>query len=147
MRPTLLAALLLFMAYGSRLPAQTLQDFAWLAGSRSMKGNVLIEERWTDPASNMILGISRTVRGDKVVEFEFLRIEARTDGLYYVAQPGGRPQTDFKLTRWDGTEAVFENPQHDFPKRIIYRRLPDNVVWAKVDGGAGTKGPEFTFKP
>jgi hypothetical protein len=124
-----------------------LGDFAWLAGTRSMKGNALIEERWTDPASNMMLGVSRTVRGDKVVEFEFLRIEARADGIYYVAQPGGRPATDFKLTKWDGTEATFENPQHDFPKRVIYRRMPDNVVVARVDGGAGTKGPEFTFKP
>jgi len=25
--------------------------------------------------------------------------------------------------------------------------MPDNVVVAKVDGGAGTKGQEFTFKP
>jgi hypothetical protein len=64
-----------------------------------------------------------------------------------VAQPGGRPPTDFKLTKWDGTEAIFENPQHDFPKRVLYRRLPDNVVVAKVDGGAGTKGQEFTFRP
>jgi len=112
-----------------------------------MKGNALIEERWTDPASNMMLGLSRTVRGDKVVEFEFLRIEARPDGLFYVAQPGGHPPTDFKLTKWDGTEAIFENAGHDFPKRVIYRRMPGNVVVAKVDGGAGTKGQEFTFTP
>ena len=143
----LLVSLFLLTAYGSRLTAQTLQDFAWLAGTRSMLGKSLIEERWTEPALNMMLGVSRTVREGKVVEFEFLRIESRADGLYYVAQPGGRPPTEFKLTKWDGTEAIFENPQHDFPKRIIYRKLPDNVVWARVDGGQGTKGPEFTFKP
>ena len=139
--------LFLFTSPVSRLTAQSLADFAWLAGSRSVQGNVLIEERWMDPASNLMLGLSRTVRGDKVVEFEFLRIEARADGLYYVAQPGGRPQTDFKLTKWDGTEAIFENPQHDFPKRVIYRKQPANVVVARVDGGAGTKGQDFTFKP
>ena len=147
MRSPLLAGLFLLTAHGSPLTAQSLKDFAWLAGSRSVQGNVLIEERWTEPASNMMLGVSRTVRGDKVVEFEFLRIEARADGIYYVAQPGGRPATDFKLMKWDGTEAIFENPQHDFPKRVVYRRLPDNVVVAKVDGGAGTKGQEFTFRP
>lgn len=148
-RPSLglTAVFLLLTAHGSRLTAQSLRDFSWLAGSRSMAGAVLIEERWTDPASNMMLGLSRTVRGDKVVEFEFLRLEARADGLYYVAQPGGRPPTDFKLTKWDGTEAIFENPQHDFPKRVIYRRMPDNVVVARVDAGAGTKGQEFTFRP
>ena len=147
MRQSLFAGFILLTAYGSRLTAQTLSDFSWLAGSRSMKGTTTFEERWTEPASNLMLGLSRTVRGDKVVEFEFLRIEARADGLYYVAQPGGRPQTDFKLTKWDGTEAIFENPQHDFPKRVIYRKQPDNVVVARVDGGAGTKGQDFTFKP
>jgi len=142
-----LTTVFLLTAHASVLTAQTLKDLAWLTGSRSMQGAIHIEERWTEPASNMMVGVSRTIRGDKVVEFEFLRIEARADGLYYVAQPGGRPPTDFKLTRWDGTEAIFENPQHDFPKRILYRRLPDNVVVARVDGGAGTKGQEFTFKP
>ena len=142
-----MAGFVLLTAYCSPLTAQSLSDFAWLAGTRAMKGNALIEERWTEPASNMMLGLSRTVRGDKVVEFEFLRIESRADGIYYVAQPGGRPQTDFKLTKWDGTEAIFENPQHDFPKRVIYRKQPDNVVVARVDGGAGTKGQDFTFKP
>ena len=143
----LAAGLLLLTAYCSPLTAQSLSDFAWLTGSRSVKESVLIEERWMEPASNLILGVSRTLRGDKVVEFEFLRIEARADGIYYVAQPGGRPPTDFKLTKWDGTEAIFENPQHDFPKRILYRKQPDNVVVVRIDGGAGTKGQDFTFRP
>ena len=147
MRQTLIAGGFLLTAYCSPLTAQTLRDFTWLVGSRSVKESVLLEEHWMDPASNLMLGVSRTLRGDKVVEFEFLRIESRADGLYYVAQPGGRPPTDFKLTKWDGTEAVFENPAHDFPKRIIYRKQPDNVVVVRIDGGAGTQGQDFIFKP
>ena len=139
--------LFLLTAYCSPLTAQSLSDLAWLTGSRSIKESVLIEERWMEPASNLMLGVSRTVRGDKVVEFEYLRIESRADGLYYVAQPGGRPPTSFKLTKWDGTEAIFENPQHDFPKRIIYRKAPENVVVVRIDGGAGTRGEDFTFRP
>ena len=147
MRKLWLVLLFPLTAHVSRLTAQTLKDLAWLTGSRSIKESVLIEERWMEPASNLMLGVSRTVRGDKVVEFEYLRIESRPDGLYYVAQPGGRPPTSFKLTKWDGTEAVFENPQHDFPRRIIYRKQPDNVVVVRIDGGAGTQGEDFTFKP
>ena len=37
------------------------------------------------------------------------------------------------------TEAVFENPQHDFPKRIIYRKSGDNTLTTTVDAGEGTK--------
>ena len=135
MRSSLFALCALLFAPRSPLTAQTLKDFAWLAGSRSMKGNALIEERWTDPASNMMLGLSRTVRGDKVVEFEFLRIEARPDGLFYVAQPGGHPPTDFKLTKWDGTEAIFENPSTIFPSASSTGACPA-MSWSRKSTAA-----------
>jgi hypothetical protein len=31
------------------------------------------------------------------------------------------------------TEAVFENPGHDFPQRIIYRREGDSLI-ARIEG-------------
>ena len=37
-------------------------------------------------------------QGEKAIGFEFLRIEFRADGVFYVAQPGGRPKTEFKLS-------------------------------------------------
>ena len=92
------------------------------------------------------MGVSRTIAGDKTVEFEYLRIEQRADAIYYVAHPKARcPGTDFKLTRATTTEAVFENPQHDFPKRIIYRKTDDGLT-ASIDAGEGTKGMSFVFK-
>jgi len=148
MRLLLTSLLLAPTALGAQAPAAQLTDFAWLAGTRQMaRANGFVEEHWTAATANVVFGVSRTVRGDRVVEFEFIRIEQRPEGIFYVAQPNGRPPTLFKLTRWDGTEAVFENPEHDFPKRVVYRRLPDNVVWAKVDAGEGSRGPEFTFRP
>jgi hypothetical protein len=93
-----------------------------------------------------MLGMSRTVAGDKTIEFEYLRIEQRADGIYYVAHPKARcPGTDFKLTRASATEAVFENPQHDFPKRIIYRKTGDNSLSASIDGGEGTRAITFSY--
>jgi hypothetical protein len=32
------------------------------------------------------------------------------------------------------SRAVFENPEHDFPKRIIYRLTPDGSLNARVEG-------------
>ena len=43
-------------------------------------------------------------------------------------------------------EAVFENPEHDFPKRIIYRKNSAGGLSAIVDGGEGTKSEKFDFK-
>ena len=124
----------------------SIADLAWIAGSwETESGAKRFEEHWTRPASNALLGMSRTLSGDRMVFFEFLRIEARDDGLYYVAQPKGRPPTDFKLTRYDGREAVFENPEHDFPKRIRYQRNPDGSMTARTDGGEGVEKGALTF--
>jgi hypothetical protein len=64
-----------------------------------------------------------------------------------VAHPKARcPGTDFKLTRASATEVVFENPQHDFPKRIIYRKGADDSLTASIDGGEGSKAMTYVFK-
>src|SRR4030095_3637103 len=102
-----------------------INELSWISGDWQSPpgGRTQTEEHWTLPAGSSMLGMSRTLAGAKTAEFEFLRVEQRDDGIYYVAQPKGRcPATDFKLTRVTGQEAVFENPTHDFPKRIIYRR-------------------------
>jgi len=44
-------------------------------------------------------------------------------------------------------EVVFENPQHDFPTRIIYRRNPDGSLLAAIEGDRGgqTKRIEYPY--
>ena len=128
----------------------TIADLAWISGSWALETpRSRTEETWSPAASNAIIGMSRTLRGDRVVAFEFLRIVQREDGIFYVAQPGGRPATDFKLTSFDGSTAIFENPQHDFPKRIIYRKNADGSLTARIegDGTEKEKPQEFHFKP
>ena len=95
-----------------------------------------------------MIGVSRTLVGDRTASFEFLRIEVRGESIFYVASPKGRcPATDFKLTRLSGQEAVFENPEHDFPKRIIYRKNSDGSLVASIDAGEGTKSQSFSYLP
>ena len=127
----------------------TLAGISWISGDwqTAPGGRAQIEEHWTQAAGATMMGMSRTVAGEKTVEFEYLRIEQRADGIYYVAHPKARcPGTDFKLTRASATEAVFENPQHDFPKRIIYRKGADDSLTASIDGGEGTKAMSFAFR-
>lgn len=140
----IIAALLL----SAPLQNPTLADLAWISGDwqTAPGGRRQIEEHWTAVAGGSMMGVSRTIAGDKTVEFEYLRIEQRADGIYYVAHPKARcPGTDFKLTSASATEAVFENPQHDFPKRIIYRKT-DSGLTASIDAGEGSKGMSFVFK-
>jgi hypothetical protein len=146
MLKTILASLILLTSFSVENP--TLADLSWMSGDwqTAAGGRRQIEEHWTAAAGGSMMGVSRTVAGDKTVEFEYLRIEQREDGIYYVAHPKARcPGTDFKLTRASASEAVFENPQHDFPKRIIYRKTDDGLT-ASIDAGEGSKGMSFVFK-
>jgi hypothetical protein len=144
-----LSILILFLIVNGLVQSPTLADISWIAGDwqTAPGGRAQIEEHWTQVAGATMMGMGRTVAGDKTFEFEYLRIEQRADGIYYVAHPKGRcPGTDFKLTRASATEVVFENPQHDFPKRIIYRKGADDSLTASIDGGEGSKPMSFTFR-
>ncbi|MGH9843945.1 MAG: DUF6265 family protein, partial [Blastocatellia bacterium] len=138
---------------GSAQPAQSfkLADLAWLGGDwETAPGRSQIDEHWTRPAGGSMFGVSRTVAGGRTVFFEYLRIETRRADLYYVAHPKARtPGTDFKLVRLSAQEAVFENPAHDFPKRIIYRKNADGTLTARVegDGTEKEKPQEFQYRP
>ena len=129
----------------------TIDDFSWLVGDwqTAAGGKSQVDEHWTAPAGGSMMGMSRTVAGGRTTEFEYLRIEQRADGIYYVAHPKARcPGTDFKLTSLNTTEAIFENPAHDFPKRIIYRITPEGSLVATVDGGPGSKQSfSLTYMP
>ena len=114
----------------------TLHDLAWLAGDWQLtSGAQCVEEHWTAASSNLLIGMSRTVANGRTTSFEFVRIEARADGIYYVAQPGGKPPVDFKLASESASELVFVNPGHaDHLKRLVYRREADGRLTARVEG-------------
>ena len=114
--------------------APSLESLAWMAGSwTGTMGRAAIEEHWIAPRGGTMLAVSRTTAGDRTVAFEFLRLEQRADGVIYVAQPGGRPPTEFRLTSQTGESATFENPQHDHPKVIRYRR-EGSTLNAEIEG-------------
>jgi hypothetical protein len=124
----------------------TLSQLAWLAGTWSgANGPVIFEERWTPAAGGAMLAVSRMLKGDRLVAFEYLRIVERDGSLVYIAQPNGRPPTEFMLTAITADSATFENPMHDFPKMIRYGRRADGSLEARVSDG-GQKGETFVFR-
>lgn len=145
--------LLAFSFRGGAQSAQTFKaaDLAWMSGDwETAPGRSQTDEHWTRPAGGSLFGVSRTVAGDRTVFFEYLRIETRPDGIYYIAHPKARtPGTDFKLVKLAGQQATFENLAHDFPKRILYRKNADGSLTARVegDGSEKEKPQEFQYRP
>lgn len=127
----------------------TIDDLKWLEGAwtGSRSSGATFEERWSPAKGGAMLAIARTVNaGGRMSAFEFLRIVERNGGLVYVAQPGGSPPTEFVLTELSGTRAVFDNPRHDYPKRIVYELAADGSLTATTGFMKGGTPRRFEFK-
>lgn len=133
----------------------TIADVEWIAGAWVGKrsSGSSIEERWSPPLGGAMLATSRTVNtSGKMVAFEYLRIVERDGGLVYSAQPGGAPKTDFVLSEFGPTEsggkrAVFDNPRHDYPKRIVYELSSDGNLSATIGYMKGGTPRRYDWKP
>jgi hypothetical protein len=112
-----------------------LDGLAWLSGSwAGVTDGARVEEHWSVPAGGTMIGMNRTVVGGRTVFYEYLRIEAGTDGIAYLASPRGRhPPTAFALAAMGERHVAFENPDHDFPQRILYARDGDTLR-ASIEG-------------
>ena len=108
---------------------------------------LVITEQWMKPAGGLMIGSGRTVKSGKAIDYEFLRITEEPDGIYYVAKPtANKEETRFKLIKANATELIFENPAHDFPQRVIYRRSGDRLN-ARIEGTSNGKsrGVDFPY--
>lgn len=129
-----------------------LARLSWLAGeweSWDPDDGRCTTEQWMTPAGSSMLGSNRTVEGDRTVAWETLRIEARGDGVVYVADPSGQAVTEFRLVdagvdTHGADYAVFENPEHDFPVRIRYT-LRDETLTARIEGREPDRAAEWSY--
>jgi hypothetical protein len=129
-------------------PPAAIGQMAWLTGCWvQAKPNGSVEELWMSPGGGTMLGLGRTVRDGKLREYEFVRIVEADGSLAFVAKPSGQDEATFPLKAITPAEAVFENPAHDFPQRVIYRRAGTDAITARVEGqmGGQTKGVDFTY--
>jgi hypothetical protein len=121
-------------------PATEVAELAWMAGSwQGSDEGVEAEELWLPPKGGAMVGLHRDVAQGRMVSFEFLRIEKDAEGLVYFAMPKGRPATPFRLIESTKTRAVFSNPTHDFPARILYWLAEDGRLHARIEGSRGGK--------
>jgi hypothetical protein len=122
-------------ADADQAPKVALADLSWMAGSWSgTSRGIEMEEHWTAPKGNSMIGMHRDVGKGRTMLFEFLRIEQQGDQIVYLSMPNGRsPATPFPLKEVTGTRVVFENPTHDFPQRIIYWK-DGNDLRARIEG-------------
>ena len=113
-----------------------LSELQWLAGCWTQDGrDAGSVEQWTLPAGGTMLGMNRIVSGGRTVAFEYMRIAVNKDDMIeFIASPSGQETARFKMVSMNENEVVFENPEHDFPTRIIYRLLSDGSLLGRIEG-------------
>jgi hypothetical protein len=122
-----------------RRPSGPLAPLAWLEGCwRGIANDREFREHWLPLRGDLLVGASHTVHGGKTQSYEYLRIENRADGIYYVALPAQAAETAWKLEKTetdDGrTTFTFVNPAVEFPRQIAYRRDLEGWLYATLDG-------------
>ncbi len=145
----LVVAGLALLLMGQAAPPARISDLGWMSGrwqTESADSQRITDEAWSEPRSGVMLGYSRT-GGDRLREFEFLRIQAGEDGVpTYYAQPGGGPPVGFRLVAHDATSATFENPQHDYPQRIRYERAAEATIYATISKLDGSNAIRWQYR-
>ncbi len=105
-------------------------------------------EEWKVTGDNLYEGSSKTIKNGEVVFRESLKIENTPDGICYIADvPHNPAPVKFLLTGVSDSSAVFENPEHNFPKKITYL-LEDGNLHAFIEGpgkDGKTKKIDFYF--
>jgi len=119
----------------------------WLSGSwLSERSGTWTEERWAPLRAGVLLGTSLTGRGEQALSYEFMRIAPDKAGaVHFWGSPEGSAPVPFALVAATENELVFENPKHDFPTRIVYRRDGDTLT-ATISGPGGRGAQSWSYR-
>ena len=135
---TQIAVLMLALAVPSGSRAEgpaSIQSLSWLAGCwERSRGERHFDEQWMSPRGGAMLGMGRTLAGDKMTEFEHMQIREEDGHLVFTAKPSGQEEASFRSIEVTASRVVFENASHDFPQRILYQREPDGSLLARIEG-------------
>jgi hypothetical protein len=139
-------------AAASPAPTGNVAALSWMSGcweATGGEGKVTFHEMWMKPAGGVMIGAGRTLAGARAIFTESLQIREDAEGVTYWARPqGSEAPVGFKLGKQSDGSVLFENPGHDFPTRILYDRLPDGGLRARVEGPKDAKetAQEFVYR-
>lgn len=123
-----------------------LDQAAWLAGcwaTASADSSAVVEEQWMVQRGGLMVGMGRSYREGRPVEYELVTLREEAGRLVYRAYPSGQAVTDFPARSVTADRLEFVNPDHDFPRKIVYARLEDGLFEAAVFAEADGAEPAF----
>jgi hypothetical protein len=111
----------------------SLAQLAWLAGCWEHRSDARVIEGMT-PRGGLMLGMARTVDGERTREYEQTSISAEGAEWVFTARPSGQAEASFRSKEIGARRVVFENLAHDFPQRVIYALDDSGQLAARIEG-------------
>ena len=128
-----------------------LSQFEFMLGTWSAEfPDAAFYESWTKESDTRFVGEAYTIKGGDSTPSETLSLEILDDGyhngVYYVATPIFQDSTFFLFVAGTNEDAEFQNPAHDFPQRIVYKKIDADRMFVVVDNlGENSKQLIFNF--
>ncbi|MDZ4711674.1 MAG: DUF6265 family protein [bacterium] len=119
----------------------------WLIGQwEGLQGSGVYHEEWEKVDDKELKGKAYTIKGGEITNPEKLNIKVDDSGVNYIAEVShNESPVAFALTRYDENTFVFENPNHDFPKKITYVKMNENEFLATVEAEKNGKLKKFDY--
>jgi hypothetical protein len=109
-----------------------------------------IYEEWKKIDKHYLQNKGYMVKGNDTIINERVALTNTKEGVFYtstVEDHNNKQSIAFKMTRADENMFVFENPEHDFPKRIVYKFVTADSLHAFIDDGTDAgKKQNFYYK-
>ena len=126
-----------------------IKEARWILGeweSKSADGN--LSETWKKVNDSTFQAQSYFIKEKDTLHFESITLQQNGEELSYSAtvkgQNSDKPIT-FKLTNSTEKQLVFENPKHDYPKKIIYTQINEDNLVAEISGTLEGKATSEKF--
>ena len=124
--------MLISLLAAAQIAATPASDLNWVAGYwLSCDNGREVAEYWSDARGGVLFNTTVNLNGDRVAS-ERTMFATINGHMSFVYEPNG-PNVVFPLVALEGQRAVFENPENDFPQRVIYSREGD-VLTGRIEG-------------
>jgi len=142
-----LAILAALALSGSSVPEPVATaDLHFLSGRWIQEGpDGWTEESWSDPRGGVMLGTALSGKAEQATSFEFMRIADGRSGPVFWGSPGGKAAVAFPLAGYAPNTVRFENPAHDYPTQILYRR-EGRFLTATTTGPGGSNPQSWRYR-
>ena len=105
-------------------------------------------ENWQIKGTDEMHGKSYKVNANDTLILEDVQLLAKQNVIYYIpvvtGQNGGQA-VSFKLIGFANQQFIFENPEHDFPQRVIYHLIAKDSLHAWIEGKQNGKEKRSDF--